>query len=97
MLFEPGYVEACPTGCLLITMDMMNPKNGVGLRLRFCHSIRSVSEELFLLSDNIYLSSEVGRVGDWGGKGRVGEGRGGLGRAGEGRVGEGREGFSLPE
>lgn len=48
-----------------ITMDIMKPKNGIGLHLRDCHSVWSVSVEFFVLSNNIYLSSEAVLQG-WG-------------------------------
>lgn len=48
-----------------ITTDIMKPKNGIGLHLRDCHSVWSVSVEFFVLSNNIYLSSGAQREGGW--------------------------------
>lgn len=64
---NPAMSRHVPLATPLITVDIMKPKNGIGLHLRGCHSVWSVSLEFFVLSNNIYLSSEAQR--GWGGWG----------------------------
>lgn len=64
---NPAMLRHVPLATPLITTDIMKPKNGIGLHLRDCHSVWSVSVEFFVLSNNIYLSSEAELKGERGG------------------------------